>query len=63
MGIVIGLIFSTLTSNLKLIEKILTSKPGGERIMQEYAKTKTLTDPTRRQMINILAAEMTETHG
>ncbi|XP_076836399.1 uncharacterized protein LOC143528675 isoform X2 [Brachyhypopomus gauderio] len=46
-----------------LIEKILASKPGGERIMQEYAKTKTLTDPTRRQMINILAAEMTETHG
>ncbi|GAA6069268.1 uncharacterized protein LOC120484307 [Tachysurus ichikawai] len=46
-----------------LIEKILTSKPGGERIMQEYGKTKSLTDATRRQMINILAAEMTETHG
>ncbi|KAM9447084.1 uncharacterized protein Hap1MRO34_023537 [Clarias gariepinus] len=46
-----------------LIEKILTSKPGGERIMQEYGKTKSLTDTTRRQMINILAAEMTETHG
>ncbi|CAM4532181.1 unnamed protein product [Leuciscus chuanchicus] len=44
-----------------LIEKILTSKPGGERIMQEYGKTKSLTDATRRQMINILAAEMT--HG
>ncbi|XP_072559112.1 uncharacterized protein [Paramormyrops kingsleyae] len=46
-----------------LIEKILTTKPGGERIMQEYARTKSLTDATRRQMINILAAEMTETHG
>ncbi|XP_045067959.1 uncharacterized protein LOC121555062 [Coregonus clupeaformis] len=46
-----------------LIEKILTSKPGGERIMQEYGKTKSLTDATRRQMLNILAAEMTETHG
>ncbi|XDV17220.1 hypothetical protein PO909_016589, partial [Leuciscus waleckii] len=46
-----------------LIEKILTSKPGGERIMQEYGKNKSLTDATRRQMINILAAEMTETHG
>ncbi|KAK6328737.1 hypothetical protein J4Q44_G00007150 [Coregonus suidteri] len=46
-----------------LIEKILTSKPGGERIMQEYGKTKSLTDATRRQMINILVAEMTETHG
>ncbi|XP_041730636.2 uncharacterized protein LOC121562426 [Coregonus clupeaformis] len=31
--------------------------------MQEYGKTKSLTDATRRQMINILAAEMTETHG
>ncbi|XP_028441557.1 uncharacterized protein LOC114560405 isoform X1 [Perca flavescens] len=46
-----------------LIEIILTSKPGGERIMQEYGKTKSLTDATRRQMINILTAEMTETHG
>ena len=43
--------------------KILTSRPGGERIMQEYGKTKSLTDATRRQMMNILAAEMTETHG
>ncbi|XP_041841394.1 uncharacterized protein LOC121639876 [Melanotaenia boesemani] len=31
--------------------------------MQEYAKTKSLKDATRRQMINILAAEMTQTHG
>ncbi|KAL7857975.1 hypothetical protein AOLI_G00180770 [Acnodon oligacanthus] len=46
-----------------LIEKILTSKAGGERIMQENEKNKTLTDATRRQVINILAAEMTETHG
>ncbi|GAA6094794.1 uncharacterized protein LOC120484307 [Tachysurus ichikawai] len=30
-------------------KKILTSKPGGERIMQEYGKTKSLTDATRRQ--------------
>lgn len=47
----------------KLIGKILTTKPGGEHIIQEYAKTKSLTDATRRQMINILAAEMTEAHG
>ncbi|XP_035998836.1 uncharacterized protein LOC118564540 [Fundulus heteroclitus] len=46
-----------------LIEKILTTKPGGERIMQEYARTKCLTDATRRQMINILTAAMTEAHG
>ncbi|XP_037304448.2 uncharacterized protein si:ch211-277p15.1 [Pungitius pungitius] len=47
----------------ELIEKILTSKPGGERIIQEFGKTQSLTDATRRQMINILAAEMTEKHG
>ncbi|XP_060938901.1 uncharacterized protein LOC133015666 [Limanda limanda] len=46
-----------------LIEKILTTKPGGEKIMQEYAKIKSLKDGTRRQMINILTAEMTQTHG
>ncbi|XP_030587923.1 uncharacterized protein LOC115782070 isoform X1 [Archocentrus centrarchus] len=46
-----------------LIEKILTTKPGGERIIQEYARTKCLTDATRRQMINILTAAMTEAHG
>ncbi|XP_034552483.1 uncharacterized protein LOC117821998 isoform X1 [Notolabrus celidotus] len=46
-----------------LIEKVLTTKPGGGLIMQEYARTKSLEDATRRQMINILAAEMTETHG
>ncbi|XP_063058389.1 uncharacterized protein LOC134451923 [Engraulis encrasicolus] len=46
-----------------LIEKILTTKPGGDRIIEEYAKTKSITDSTRRRLINILAAEMTETHG
>ncbi|CAL8337970.1 unnamed protein product [Boreogadus saida] len=46
-----------------LIEKILTTKPGGDRVMEEYAKTKSITDSTRRQLINILTAEMTETHG
>ncbi|MED6254421.1 hypothetical protein ATANTOWER_025909 [Ataeniobius toweri] len=43
-----------------LIEKFLTTKPGGEQILQEYARTKCLTDATRRQMINILTAAMTE---
>ncbi|XP_041922974.1 uncharacterized protein LOC121687886 [Alosa sapidissima] len=46
-----------------LIEKILTTKPGGDRVMEEYAKTKSITDSTRRQLINILTAEMMETHG
>ncbi|CAL9689729.1 unnamed protein product [Knipowitschia caucasica] len=47
----------------ELIERILRSKPGGERVVQEYVKTKTLKDGTRRQMVKILAAEMTQTHG
>ncbi|KAG5283785.1 hypothetical protein AALO_G00046130 [Alosa alosa] len=46
-----------------LIEKILTTKPGGDRVMEEYAKKKSIRDSTRRQLINILTAEMTETHG
>lgn len=61
LGLVEFLNFFSL--KLKLIEKILTTKPGGERIMQEYARTKSLTDATRRQMINILTAAMTEAHG
>ncbi|MEQ2255106.1 hypothetical protein ILYODFUR_010340, partial [Ilyodon furcidens] len=46
-----------------LIKKILTTKPGGDHILQEYAKTKCLMDATRRQMINIRTATMTEAHG
>ena len=45
----------------KLTDK--TAKPGGEHITQDYAKTKCLTDATRRQMINILAAELTGING
>lgn len=47
----------------QLIETILKKKPGGEVVIREYSKTKSLTDSTRRQMINILVSEMTETHG
>ncbi|KAL3973540.1 TIMELESS-interacting protein [Sarotherodon galilaeus] len=39
-----------------LVESILTSKPGGERIINEYNQTKSLVDETRRQMVNILVA-------
>ncbi|XP_070292468.1 uncharacterized protein [Salvelinus sp. IW2-2015] len=46
-----------------LIESILKKKPGGEVVIKEYAKTKSLTDCTRRKMINILVSAMTETHG
>ncbi|KAB5549082.1 hypothetical protein PHYPO_G00063180 [Pangasianodon hypophthalmus] len=47
----------------QLIEDVLKSKSGGEAVIQEYQATETLTDATRRQMINILVAHMIETHG
>ncbi|XP_028292933.1 uncharacterized protein LOC114455736 [Gouania willdenowi] len=48
------------TEAKNLVESILTKKPGGERIMNEYNRSKSLMDETRRKMVNILAADMTE---
>lgn len=42
---------------------VLSSNPKGEEIFNEYDKTKTLPDPTRWQMVNILVADMIESHG
>lgn len=36
-----------------LVESILNNKPGGERIIKEYNRSKCLTDETRRKMVNI----------
>ncbi|XP_067257291.1 uncharacterized protein [Chanodichthys erythropterus] len=47
----------------KLVESILVQKPGGEHVINEYNQTKTLGDETRRKMVNILAADMTEKNG
>lgn len=47
----------------KLVESILTKKSGGERIINEYNRTKSLLDESRRKMVNILAADMTEKNG
>nr|XP_046232298.1 uncharacterized protein LOC124052281 isoform X2 [Scatophagus argus] len=41
----------------------LHSKPGGNQIFKEYEKTNRLSDGTRRKMVNILVADMVETHG
>ncbi|KAJ8366486.1 hypothetical protein AAFF_G00353390, partial [Aldrovandia affinis] len=46
-----------------LVESILTKKPGGERIINEYNRTKSLVDESRRKMVNILAADLTENNG
>ncbi|GAA6094030.1 uncharacterized protein LOC120466801, partial [Tachysurus ichikawai] len=48
---------------MKLVESILVQKPGGERVINEYNRAKTLGDETRRKMVNILAADMTEKNG
>ncbi|XP_062250621.1 uncharacterized protein LOC133960013 [Platichthys flesus] len=45
------------------VETALSSKPKGEEIFKEYDKTKTLSVATRKQMVNILVAEMIDTYG
>lgn len=42
---------------------MLRGKSGGEEVLQEYQTTETLTDATRRQMVNILVAHMIDNHG
>ncbi|XP_028306759.1 uncharacterized protein LOC114478457 [Gouania willdenowi] len=45
------------------VETVLRSNPKGEEIFKEYDKTKSLSDAARRQMVNILVAEMTDSYG
>ncbi|XP_024863938.1 uncharacterized protein LOC108242108 [Kryptolebias marmoratus] len=51
------------TSLAQMIENVLKNKPGGDRIINEYARTKSLTDTRRRDMVKILVAHMTSEHG
>ena len=44
-----------------MVRDALRAKPGGQIILDEYDKKKTLTDSTRRQLINL--ADMVEIHG
>lgn len=46
-----------------MISAILDSKAGGEKIFLEFAKTKSLSDSTRRLLVNMLVADMIEKHG
>ncbi|XP_067104482.1 uncharacterized protein [Osmerus mordax] len=43
--------------------KGLVKKPGGEDILEEYKSENSLMHRTRRQLVNILASDMTESHG
>ncbi|KAL6467115.1 hypothetical protein MHYP_G00249190 [Metynnis hypsauchen] len=45
------------------VRAALCSKPGGKEILEEYEKTSTISDVTRRKMVNILVADMVESHG
>uniref|UniRef100_A0A3B3YN91 Uncharacterized protein n=1 Tax=Poecilia mexicana TaxID=48701 RepID=A0A3B3YN91_9TELE len=48
---------------LQIVYVALHQKPGGEDVLKEYNKTKSLSDPTRRKLVNILVADMIESHG
>lgn len=43
-----------------MVELALTKRSGGDHVIKEYNRTKTLSDSSRRQMVNILVADMTE---
>ncbi|KAI9541433.1 hypothetical protein NQZ68_029802 [Dissostichus eleginoides] len=46
-----------------IVNAALHSRPGGDQVIKEYEKKKGLCDGTRRKMINILVADMVESHG
>ncbi|KAJ8009302.1 hypothetical protein DPEC_G00087480 [Dallia pectoralis] len=47
----------------QMTENILKSSPGGEKVINEYSRTKSLSDGRRRDMVKILVAHMTNEHG
>ncbi|KAJ8003318.1 hypothetical protein DPEC_G00147080 [Dallia pectoralis] len=47
----------------QMTENILKSSPGGEKVINEYYRTKSLSDGRRRDMVKILVAHMTNEHG
>ncbi|KAG7481489.1 hypothetical protein MATL_G00067280 [Megalops atlanticus] len=47
----------------ELVQAVLARRPDGDRVVEEYQAKGTLTDPTRRHLINMLVAHMTETQG
>uniref|UniRef100_A0A3B1JDG6 Uncharacterized protein n=1 Tax=Astyanax mexicanus TaxID=7994 RepID=A0A3B1JDG6_ASTMX len=47
----------------QIVRDALCSKASGKEILEEYKKTSTISDVTRRKMVNILVADMVEYHG
>lgn len=46
-----------------MVKNALLCKPGSEDVIEEYEAEKSLTHRTRRQLVDILASHMTESHG
>uniref|UniRef100_A0A3P9D6X6 Uncharacterized protein n=1 Tax=Maylandia zebra TaxID=106582 RepID=A0A3P9D6X6_9CICH len=55
---IIGLFFYDFFFFKQKVCNVLSSNPKGEEIFNEYDKTKTLSDPTHRQMVNILVTHV-----
>ncbi|CAL8342217.1 unnamed protein product [Arctogadus glacialis] len=49
--------------SISSVESLYIKKTGGEDIFKEYNATKGLSDQTRRKLVNILVADMVESHG
>lgn len=49
--------------DVNVVESVLAKKPSGDRILSEYNRTKGLTDEIRRELVNILTADMMEING
>ncbi|XP_048112105.1 uncharacterized protein LOC125302829 [Alosa alosa] len=49
--------------DVKIVQEALEMHAGGQDIMEEYRRTKTLTHSTRRHLVNILVSHMVEKHG
>lgn len=47
----------------EMVRDALQVKLGGQIILDEYDKMTTLTESTRRQLVNLLVADMVEIHG
>lgn len=47
----------------KLVERVLEQKPGGDKILAEYATKGQMKDRTRRELVNTVVADMLEKYG
>ncbi|KAI9522843.1 hypothetical protein NQZ68_033185 [Dissostichus eleginoides] len=47
----------------ELVKRVMEQKPGGEKILKEYAMRGEMKDRTRRNLVNIVVADMVEKYG